>query len=72
MSRGEVIQFLILKFIYLRFSLILLSHLGLGLPKGLFLVGLTVNILKGPLPYPILTTRSAHLSLLDLIVSLLE
>jgi hypothetical protein len=43
------------------------SHLRLGLPKGLFPVGLPVKILKALLPSYILATCSAHLNLLDLI-----
>ena len=43
------------------------SHLRLGLPKGLFPVGLPVKILKALLPYSILATCPAHLNLLDLI-----
>ena len=43
------------------------SHLRLGLPKGLFPVGLPVNILKALLLSSILATCPAHLNLLDLI-----
>ena len=50
-----------------RSILILSSHLRLGLPKGLFPVGLPVKILKALLPSSILATCPAHLSLLDLI-----
>ena len=39
----------------------------LGLPKGLFPVGLPVKILKALLPSSIRATRPAHLNLLDLI-----
>ena len=46
--------------ISLRFILILSSHLRLGLPKGLFPVGLPVNILKALLPF-IPATRPARL-----------
>ena len=53
--------------ISLRFILILSSHLCIGLPKGLFPVGLPVEILKAFLPSSILTTCPAHLKLLDLI-----
>ena len=43
------------------------SHLRLGLPKGLFPVGLPVKILKALLPSSILATCPAHLNRLDLI-----
>ena len=43
------------------------SHLRLGVPKGLFPVGLPVKILKALLPSHILATCPAHLNLLDLI-----
>ena len=52
---------------FLRSILILSSHLRLGLPKGLFPVGLPVKILKAVLPPSILATCPAHLNLLDLI-----
>ena len=52
---------------FLRYILILSSHLRLGLPKGLFPVGLLVKILKALLPFSILATCPAHLNLLDLI-----
>ena len=48
-----------------RSILILSSHLRLGLPKGLFSVGLPVKILKA-LPSSILATCPVHLNLLDL------
>ena len=47
--------------------LILSSHLRLGLPKGLFPVGLPVKNLKALLPSSILATCPAHLYLIDLI-----
>ena len=47
--------------------LIMFSHLRLGLPKGLFPVGLQVKIVKAVLPSSILSTCPAHLNLLDLI-----
>ena len=50
-----------------RSILILSSHLRLGLPTGLFPVGLHVKILKALLPSSILATCHAHLYLLDLI-----
>jgi hypothetical protein len=43
------------------------SHLRLGLPKGLFPVGLPDKISKAPLPSSILATWSSHLNILDLI-----
>ena len=53
---------------FLRPILILSSHLRLGLPKGLFPVGLPVKILKAFLTSSILATCSAHLYLLDVII----
>ena len=50
-----------------RSILILSSHLRQGLPKVLFPAGVPVKILKTLLPYSILATWPAHLSLLDLI-----
>ena len=50
-----------------RSILILSFHLCLGLPKGLFPVGLPVKILKALLPFSILATCPAYLNLLDLI-----
>ena len=50
-----------------RSSLILSSHLRLGLPKGLFPVDLPVKILNALLPSSILVTCPAYLNLLDLI-----
>jgi hypothetical protein len=44
------------------------SHLGLGLSKGPFPVGLPVKILKELLPSSILATCPAHLNHLDLII----
>ena len=52
---------------YPRSILILSFHLRLGLPKGLFPVGLPDKILKPLLPSSILDTCPAHLNLLDLI-----
>ena len=37
-------------------SILILSYLRLGLPKGLFPVGVPVKILKAPLPSSILAT----------------
>ena len=50
-----------------RFILILSPHLHLGLTKGLFPLGLPVNILKALLPSFILATWPVHLNLLDVI-----
>ena len=51
---AESTQFPALIPIYSRSILILSSHLRLGLPKGLFPVGLPVKILKALLPFSIL------------------
>ena len=53
--------------ISLRSILILSFHLHLGLPEGLFPVGLPAKILKGLLHTSILATCPAHLNVLDLI-----
>jgi hypothetical protein len=45
----------------------IVSHLCLGLPKGLFPVSVPAKILKALLPSSILTKWPAHLNLLDLI-----
>ena len=50
-----------------RSILILSSHLRLGLPKGLFPVGLRFKVFKSLLPSSILATWPVHLNLLDLI-----
>ena len=50
-----------------RSILILSSQLRLGLPKGLFPIGLPVKILQALLPSSIMATCRAHLNLLDLI-----
>ena len=63
----ESTQFLVLIHISLRPILILFSHLGLGLPKGVFPIGEPVFILKALLPSSILDTCPAHLNLQDLI-----
>ena len=52
----------------LRFIVILPFHPRLGLLKGLFSVGLSVNIFKVLLSSSILTTYPAHLNLLDLTI----
>ena len=50
-----------------RYTLILSSHLCLGLPSGLFLSGFPTKPLYTPLLSPIQATCSAHLIVLDLI-----
>ena len=60
------IQFLVLTPIYLRFTLIF-SHLRLRLLRALFLVELSVKILKALLLSSILAICHAHINLLDLI-----
>ena len=50
MSHSQGLYYLPLAPIYLSFILILSSHLRIGLPKGLFPVGLPVKILKALLP----------------------
>ena len=64
-KRAEPTQFLVLIPTSLKSILILSSHLRLGLPKGLFPVGLPVKVLK-ELSSSILATWSAHFNLLDL------
>ena len=56
MSLAESTQFLVSIPIYLRSILILSSHLRLGLPKGLFAVGLGVKILEALQPSSIHAT----------------
>jgi hypothetical protein len=51
----------------LRSILILSSHLSLGLPKGLFPVGVPVKTLKAFLHSSILATWPAHLNFIGLI-----
>jgi hypothetical protein len=53
--------------IYLRFNLILSSHLRLVLPGGLFPLGCRTIFLYAFVTSPIRTTCSVHLILLDLI-----
>ena len=48
------------------------SHLHLGLPRNLLLVGIPYKILKALLPCAILATCSAHLNLLDLIILIMK
>ena len=49
------------------FKDLLYSHLRLGLPNGLFPVGLPIKILKALLPSFILAKWPAHFNILDLI-----
>ena len=67
LTYAELIQFLLLTPIPVRSILIVLSHLRLRLPRGLFSVGLTVKILKDLITSFILATCPADLNLLDLI-----
>ena len=67
LSWAESTQFLVLIPISLKSTLILSSHLRLGLPKGIFPAGVPVKVLKALIPSSILAIRPAHLSLLDLI-----
>ena len=60
-------QLLILIPIFLRCNGILSSYLRLGLPKGLFPVGLPVKIVKTRLPSSNIATWPAHLNLIHLI-----
>ena len=60
---SRIKQFLVL----IPLSLILSSHLRLGLPKDLFPLGLPVKILKVVVPSSNLATWPTHLNLLDLI-----
>jgi hypothetical protein len=53
---------------YLRFMLILFTHVRLGLPSGLFLFNFPTNILYAFLISPISTACPAHLILLHLII----
>ena len=55
--------------IYLK-SILIFSHLRLGLTKGFFPVGLPVKILKALLPSSILATLPAKIILLVLIITL--
>ena len=50
-----------------RFTLILSSHLRLGLPSGLFPSGFPTTTLYAPLLSPVNAAGSSHLILLDLI-----
>ena len=72
MFNAESIQFLVLIPISLRSIVILSSHLRLGLPKGLFPLGLHVKILTAFLSSRILATQLVPLNLLDLITLLGE
>jgi hypothetical protein len=57
---------------YLRSTLILSSHLRLGLPSGLFPSGFPINILYAFLFTPIHATYPAHVILLDFVILLGE
>ena len=65
-TRAESTQFLVLILISLRSTIILSSHLRLGLPKGLS-AGVPVKILRELLTTYILATYPLYLNLLDLI-----
>ena len=51
------------------YILIVSSHLRLGLPRGLLLVGIPVNIFNVLLPSSIMETFPAHLKLVEVITS---
>jgi hypothetical protein len=65
------IQYIPLNPVSLTSSLILSTHVRLGLPSGLFPSGFPTNILYAFSFFPIRTTCSAHLILLDPIILLL-
>ena len=66
LSWAESTQLPALILISLRSIIILITHLRLGLPKGLFPVGLPVKILKALLTFLHSGYMPAHLNLLDL------
>ena len=66
---AELTQFLALISISLRSILTLSSQLSLGLPRGVFPVGIHVQLFDALLPSSIVTTCPVHLNLLDLLIS---
>jgi hypothetical protein len=52
-------------------TLILSSHLRLGLPSDLFPSGFTIKTLYTPFVSPIRATRTAHIIFLDLITRII-
>ena len=67
LSWAESPELLVLIQISLKSILIVSFHLRLGLPEGLFTVGLSIKILKGLLTSSILAILPAHIMLLNFI-----